>query len=165
MKPTRIHYFYAQNWPARILFWMFPMLCAVLMAIALGAPPNLHDFGADARSYLLLIGLAWLIGYFVAPLLGWFILGPIYHHRAELNGAPFQAGDMVELLVGRERGQVVRVAEVWDWRGDLRVDLAAVPGRSASAIFAFTQVMKASDAEPPVAPERQQPPSAPVAAR
>jgi hypothetical protein len=156
MKPTRMHYFYAQNWPAWIWFTVAPLLCVLIMANALGTPPHLYALGVEAKSYLFLLGLAWLLGYLVAGLLGWFIFGPVYHYRAELNGAPFQPGDRVQILVGRDRGRVVRVAEVWDWRGDLRVDLGDLAGRKRRTIFGFAQVIRATDAEPPVAADTPQ---------
>ncbi len=151
MKPTRMHYFYAQNWPAWIWFALAPLLCVWIMASALGPPPDFSTLGAEAKSNLVLLGFAWLLGFLVAVLLGWFIFGPIYHYRAELNGAPFQPGDRVQILVGRDRGRVVRVAEVWDWRGDLRVALGDLAGRKGRTIDDFVQVIKVTDAEPPAA--------------
>jgi len=156
MKPTRIHYFYAQNWPAWIWFAVAPLLGVLIMASALGAPPDLTTLGAEAKIYFFLLGLAWILGYLAAGLLGWFLLGPIYHYRAELNGAPFQPGDRVQILVGRDRGRVVRVAEVRDWRGDLRVDLGELADLKGRAIFHFAQIIKVTNAEAPVAADAQQ---------
>lgn len=151
-----MHYFYAQNWPAWIWFTVVPLLCVLLMASALGTPPDISALGAEAKSYLLLLGITWLLGYCAAGLVGWFILGPIYHYRAELNGAPFQTGDRVQILVGQNRGRVVRVAEVRDWRGDLRVDLGELANRKGKTMFHFAQVIKVDDAEPSVAADRPQ---------
>jgi len=149
MKPTRVHYFYAQNWPARIWIVIIPSLCVVLMARALGTPPKIGGFQADARSYLILLAIAWLLGLCVAALLGTFILAPLYRYRAQLNGYPFQPGDRVEILVGASRGRVVHVVEVCDWRGSLRLDLGELASPRARTSFHFAQVIKATDAEPP----------------
>ena len=127
-----------------------PTLFVFLMARALGPAPQIAGFGAEAKSYLLLLGLALLLGLCVVALTGPFILGPIYHHRAELNGAPFQAGDRVEILVGVNRGRVARVAEVWEWRGDLRVDWGSSEARARRTIFALTQIIKVRDDSPGV---------------
>jgi transcription elongation factor len=88
---------------------------------------------------------------------GTFVLGPIYFHRAQLNGAPFQPGDVVEILVGPNRGRVVRVLESWDWRGMVKVDLGA-PATSKRRgifrcryIFEETQLLKVADGEPHLA--------------
>jgi hypothetical protein len=120
--PTRAQRFFARNWLPWIWIVSFLALAVLLMASALGPVPELAGFGPDAKAYLLLIGIALLLGYCVAALLGPFVLGPIYHWRAEVNGAPFQPGDRVEILVGANSGRVARGAEVWDWRGSLRVD-------------------------------------------
>ena len=148
MKPTRSHYFYAQNWPAWIWFTVVPLLPALLVAIALGTPPDFAAPGSEAKSYYTLIGITWLLGLCVAGLVGWFVLGTLYQARAEINGYPFHAGDRVEILVGANRGRVVRVVEVWDWRGNLRVDLGEFARPGARVHFHFAQVIRADDAGP-----------------
>ena len=152
MAATRVHYFYAQNWPARIWIVAVPSLCVLLMAGALGSPPEIAGFQPEAKSYLFLLGIALLLGICVAALLGPFILGPLYHYRAELNGYPFQPGDRVEILVGANCGRVVRVVEEWAFRGgELRVDLGEFAHPKARTSFHFTEVIRVDDAEPPVA--------------
>jgi len=156
MKPTRAHYFFAQNWPVKIGIVLVPSLFVVLMARALDPAPEIAGFDAEARSYLFLLGIALLLGFCVVALMGPFILGPIYHYRAELNGAPFQTGDRVEVLVGANRGRVARVAEVWESRSDLRVDWNSSVARKGRTIFHFAQVIKVADAEPSVAADAAQ---------
>jgi hypothetical protein len=156
VKPTRAHYFYAQNWLARLWIVIIPALFVVLMAGALGPPPEISGLNADAKAYLFLLGISLLFGICVAALLGPFILGPLYHHRAELNGYPYRPGDFVEILVGPSRGRVARVVEVWDWRGNLRIDLGEVARPKSKTLFTFTEVIKRSDAEPPVAADAPQ---------
>ncbi len=160
MTPERARSFYARNWPARIWIVVFPALCVALMAVALGPPPELAGFKGDAKGYLLLLGLALLIGLCAAALLGPFLLGPLYHYRAERNGYPFHPDDRVELLVGANRGRVVRVVEVWDWRGDLRVDLGESARPGANTLFQFTQVVRVAEDAPPAVeqPELPAPP-------
>ena len=97
MKPTRLHYLYAYKWPGWICIVVVPLLCVALVARELGPPPALFPLETDARSYFLLLACAWLLGWASCALLGPFVLGPIYFHRAQLNGAPFQMGDSVEI--------------------------------------------------------------------
>lgn len=78
--------------------------------------------------------------------MGWFVIGPLYHYRAELNGYPFQPGDRVLLLTGANRGWVAPVKEVWDWRGTLVVDFADAPRPKANKYFGFVEVIKADRA-------------------
>jgi len=150
--PTRTHRFFARNWLPRIWIVAFPALAALLMASALAPAPDLAGLGPDAKAYLLLIGIALALGLCVAALLGPFVLGPIYHWRAEVNGAPFQPGDRVEILVGANRGRVARVAEVSDWRSSLRVEFTEPVARMAKTHFDFTQVLKVGVADSPVEP-------------
>lgn len=153
MKPTRLHYFYAYKWPVWIWIIVVPMLFVAFMARALGSPPALSTLEPDSKSYLLLIGLAWLLGMASCSLVGPFILGPVYFHRAQLNGAPFQVGDPVEILVGPNRGRVVRVLEPLDGRAMVKVDFAEPPGLKqkrtfrAGDTFEETQLLKVVDAE------------------
>jgi hypothetical protein len=147
--PTRAHRFFARNWLPGIWMTAFPTLAVLLMASALAPAPELAGLGPDAKAYILLIGIALALGLCIAALLGPFVLGPVYHWRAEVNGAPFQPGDRVEILVGANRGRVARVAEVWDWRGSLRVEFAEPVPRKDKTIFALTQVLRISAAESP----------------
>lgn len=128
MKPTRLHYFYAYKLPVWIWIIVVPQLCVVLMAKGLGPPPALCPPGTEAGSYLMLLGLAWLLGWAGSALVGPFVLGPIYFHRARLNGAPFQVGDPVRILVGPCRGRVVRVLASVDGRGMVTVYLGETVG-------------------------------------
>ena len=64
-----------------------------------------------------------------------YILGPVYFHRARLNGAPFQEGDLVEILVGPNRGRLTRVLETWEWRGMVKVALVNPATPTRKSIF------------------------------
>ncbi len=146
MKYTRAQCFYARDWLAWIWIVIFPALSALLMAVALGPAPPLGDFDADAKMYLTLLGISLLLGACVAALLGPFILGPIYHRRAVLNGYPYRPGDRVEILVGANRGCSVTVLEVRDWRGDLCVDPGGFVAPKGRTRFTYTEVMKTGEA-------------------
>ncbi len=99
-----------------------PLAGAGLMAAALAPVPDLATpLSRAARDYLLLLALGALLGWFIGGLLGVFVLGPLYYHRSQLNGAPFAAGDRVLILRGRDRGQVLAVVESLDYRGSMRL--------------------------------------------
>ena len=117
MKPTRAHYFYANNWPQRIWLVAWPLAAAGLMILVLGPAPDMSTpLSRDARGYLKLLGLAAAIAFLLGGLIGVFVLGPMYWHRAQLNGVPFAPGDRVEILAGRDRGRIATVAEYNDYR-------------------------------------------------
>ncbi len=132
------------------------------MASALGPPSSLSPLGSDGKSYLFLLGLAWLLGCAGGSLVGTFILGPIQFHRAQLNGAPYQPGDLVEILVGPNRGRIVRVQESLDGRGTVKVDLGEQTSPIGKSIFwsgeyfEETQLLKVGDAEQPLAGDAPQ---------
>ena len=61
--------------------------------------------------FIILITL--LLGFFSSYLFGWFVLGPLYHNRGLKNGAPFQEGDVVQIIAGPYRDRVVNVYATW----------------------------------------------------
>ena len=134
MKPTRAHYFYAENWPQRIWLVAWPLASAALMVAALG-PVEM------TWPYMKPVLLAAAAGFFTGGLVGVFVLGPMYWHRAVVNGVPFVPGDRVEILAGRDRGRVATVAEYIDYRLCVRLD----DGR----IFDVRKVMRVDDAAAP----------------
>ncbi len=148
-----MHYFYARKWPVWLWMILIPLSCTVLMSGLLGSPPSLSPLTPEAKSYVLLLALAWMFGWAGGALVGPFILGPIHHHRAQLNGAPFQTGDLVQVLVGPYRGRVTRVLEPLDGQGLVKVDLAQQAQRSWKSRFwcgnrfEETQLLKITAAE------------------
>jgi hypothetical protein len=70
------------------------------------------------------------------------VLGPFFHLGAKLNGAPFNVGDRVRILVGPRRDQVVRIYAVWKERNQVRVELDDLAKEKVKDIFSFTQVCR-----------------------
>ena len=117
MKPSRLQFFFAQDWPLRIWLILIPTCCAVASLYYCGWPP-----GMGLLWLLVIAALALAAGFFLAILVGLFVLGPIYCDRAVKNGAPFRVGDRVLILAGSHRGQVSKVYSAW--QGDsIRVEL------------------------------------------
>ena len=134
VKPTRLQYFFAGNWP--VIIWMvsFTILCP--LAVGFGYWPIVDLYG-DWNHWLVFLGvvlLAFPLGYFGAILVGWFVIGPLFYDRSVKNGEPFHEGDLVHILVGSHRDHVARVEKAWDaepWAGGHRVRLA--PRRTGQA--------------------------------
>lgn len=137
MTPTKKQYFYAQNWPARIWFAIVP----ALLAITLGRRLD-FDWSLSLRSAGL-AALLWALGWSVALLTGWFVLGPIYYGRGQLNGAPYKIGDRVHILVGEHRDRVLTVYEVWESRDQVRVDLGEDAKRATKDVYAYSEICRA----------------------
>ena len=69
----------------------------------------------------------------------WAILGSIV---ARHQGRPFEIGDKVAVLTGRERGTVTTVYEIWDTRGEVRVDLGPEARDAATDVFSEVEVVE-----------------------
>lgn len=90
------------------------------------------------------MALAALAAMFSAFLLSLFILGPIYDSQGIANGAPYQPGDLVLLLVGPHQGKVLPVYQVWDQRSEVRVWIGEPEERRADDVFGYAQVLRVS---------------------
>lgn len=89
---------------------------------------------------LLGIYLALVAGSILAAVL-WLILQPLYKSRCALNGAPFHEGDLVRILVGRHKDQVVRINSTW--RGDsVRVKLGEAEEEKFHDVFSPLELLR-----------------------
>lgn len=117
MTPTRAQLFYARNWPMRLWFLIIPVVLGTVFGRTYGLKPGMLT---EPRA-LGIAALCWLLGLLVSAITGWFILGPMYDARGITNGAPYQAGDEVLILVGERRGNVARISEAIEARDRVRV--------------------------------------------
>ncbi len=79
----------------------------------------------------------------LGAIVGMMTLGPVIYHVCRfLNGGPYQAGDNVYILVGPHRGRVVTIYEVWNTRGQVRVDLGEQAKREVKDVFDDLQVCR-----------------------
>ncbi len=148
MKASAIHYFFAQEWPAKI--W----LTAFLVLFPLGTAYmcwSLVAFSAVWTDWLIFFGsllIAVPLGWFVGILIGWPVLGPLYYDRGPRNGEPFHQGEAVQILTGRYRDRVVRVIDAYDTENcagahRVRVELGERV-ETGQDVFASYQVLRAS---------------------
>lgn len=145
-QPTRMQYFFAQEWPGRIWNMAIPLIVAIGTVRATGFS---FDLLTDWHSALWSVGifiLGLLLGYFVAILIGWPILGPIYYDRELKNGGPFKVGDSVQILAGPHKGRIARVYSTWQGNS-VRVELGEEAKKRFEDIFQPTQLLKEEDVE------------------
>ena len=151
MKPSRIHYFVAGDWPSKIWATVFPVGFACFAASScwqLLLSPTRWTDPLFVLGYLVSFAL---LGYFVSILVGWPILGPLYYARSLKNGEPFHIGDKVQVLSGPHRDRIVRVVNVFDiadWAGGHRIEVelgAAV--KEDHRVFRSTQVLRVESAQ------------------
>jgi hypothetical protein len=158
MKPSRIHYFFAEEWPARLWLMTGPVLEGLFALRA--CHPTLALLG-DWSSIPRWVGisvLGLLLAFFAPILLGWFVIAPLYYIRSVDNGEPFREGDLVHILVGHHRDRVVRVLETQDiapWAGAhrVRVDLGTSVGKDGEDVFRSYQILLVARDEPEPDPE------------
>jgi hypothetical protein len=147
VRPSRVHYFYADNWPQRL--WG----CA---AVALSIVGWWHAGGWVA----LLNGTNWLLAIvalvvfaalgLIAGLVVFVPIGiPLYHERMLKNGGPFQPGDTVQILSRSHRGRVSRVYAEWQG-GTVRVELGDQAKETFKDIFHHSELLRVQD-DPPQA--------------
>jgi hypothetical protein len=141
VEPTRVQYFYAGKWPTRLWRCAFQAISIVGWWHSTGLP---WFSTGDATTLLLAIGSLVLfvaLGHFVAVLVGWFVLGPVYFDRMLKNGGPFQPGDTVLVLSKPHRGCVARVYQVW--QGDaVRVELGDQAKGQLADIFQPIELLR-----------------------
>lgn len=125
------------------IYFLAAVIAGLCVAVAACRPSAamFHDW-----SYLLLF----IVSIVIAPVLffilslpcGFIVLVPLFRLGAKLNGAPFHAGDRVRILVGAHRDRIVQIYEVWEERGQVRVELDEQSRQKVKDVFSFTQVCR-----------------------
>jgi hypothetical protein len=60
------------------------------------------------------------------------------------NGAPFEVGEVVCILVGSNRDRTVRVYAVWSERGQVRVELGDTEKATITDVFGYWEICRAA---------------------
>jgi len=153
-----VQWFFAHNWPARLWLAVAPFAVPAAVCWLVRPLPWLLDHWLNAVAFAGTLVLAWLVGWFAANLLGWFVLAPLYYDQALRNGAPFRVGDSVRLLAGPHAGRVVWVYEVWGERGQVRVELGEQARDRVEDVYSDVEVCREAaapgPARQPAAPDR-----------
>lgn len=142
MQPTRIQYFFAADGPLKFA-WALGVglllggtIVACEPAAAISADPW------NAVPFLAALVLAVLLGLLGSTLLAGPLLGPLYWAQGLRNGAPYEPGDIVQILVGPHRGTVTGVWDVWPSRNQIRLDLGAAAREQVLDVFCYTEVVR-----------------------
>jgi hypothetical protein len=134
----------------------------VLVAFALMTQAYLTDgvFLLEP-GYLLLAMLAYIpagmLGLALGVFPGWMVIGNIV---SSIQGAPFRKGDTVCVLSGKYKGKVTTVYEVWECRGQVRVDLGKELKKAVEDVFCNVAVFKMRSAESDASPSPREGPGA-----
>ena len=123
MKPTKWQYFYASNWPGRIVFTLGTSVF-VIAAMWISSPSlELLSQRSYLISFIFSILCAVVGGFLATVVLAWPLFGILGTYENERNGAPFQVGDRVHILAGPHKDRVLRIYEIWEERRQVRVEL------------------------------------------
>ena len=138
---------FARNWPLKAWLLFGAIVGAVLTGRA--CEPTLSMLGHLWISALFSgsIAVGSVVGVFCAVALAPVILPPLYHLRAIRNGAPFQEGDYVHVLVAPYQDVIARVYEIWTDRNQLRIELGADAKRAVEDVFSFVEVCRVANAD------------------
>jgi hypothetical protein len=137
MKPSRLHFVIAHTF----------QICGVAGALAgVGLLfVSLNEAGAlipdvtivfwSVIAAVLMAAMGWVFG--VTFL--WMMFGKI---AARIQGWPFHVGDQVYILSGKNRNQIARIYEIWDERGQVRLELGDELKNAVEDVFCAVLVCR-----------------------
>ena len=137
MKPSFAHYVIAHT--AGISAGI-GALCGVALLIQMlrKADALIPDTATILWSIVAAIPMA-AMGWVFGMAFIWMILG---HQAAKIQGWPFQVGDEVCILSGKHINTITRIYEVWDSRGQVRLDLGEEAGSAVEDVFCAVAVCR-----------------------
>jgi hypothetical protein len=145
-KPTWMQCFLARDWLVKI--WLVSIPLAVAF-IAIRATDCTFASLTDWQSALGIVGilvLSLLLGFFLAVLLAWPVLGVIYYMIEDRNGGPFKVGDTVQILTGPYKGRVSQVYSTWQG-SSVRVELGEKEKEEFKDIFSPIALLREEPSE------------------
>jgi len=109
MKHTALQVIFAEDWLPKV--WIGGFVVTSMAALIIYFHPTFAVLGLSIFSVVLGIAilLGGLIAYLVSLVLGSCILPHVYRIRERLNGAPFEPGDVVEILKKPHRGRMAQI--------------------------------------------------------
>ena len=146
MKPAMHHYLLAHTATISIVIGIVGALGIMLFA--------LHEEGAliaewPVVGWILLAAIPIAgIGYILGIVFIWTILGGI---AARIQGWPFSNGDKVIILAGKHKGTVTTVYEVWEPRGQVRLELGSAAKDAVTDVLFAVAVTRTNNTEQVVA--------------
>jgi hypothetical protein len=144
MRPSAVQLFVAHDGPGRVLRTLGA--CSAVVVASRSCAASLEFGQLDLLLWCgAVLVLAFLAGWVIAFLASWPIVGPLYYSQGLKNGAPYQNGDSVLILVGAHRHRVVTVYDVWSERDQVRVQLGEREHEDVTDVYSFIEVCRAQD--------------------
>ncbi len=142
MKPAFHHYLLAHTAAFSIILGIIGAISLLLF--------TLHEEGALMAEWPVIGWIALTaipvagIGYIVGVVFIWSILGGI---AARIQGWPFAEGDEVVILSGKNRGRVTKVYEIWEPRGQVRLELGDEAKECVTDVYCAVAVTRTRNTE------------------
>jgi hypothetical protein len=137
MKAARYHYFIAHTSTFSMIVGVIAAISILLLALY-GEGALVADYGVWLWILLATIP-AGLIGLVLGVI---FIWGSLSHVAARIQGWPFKVGEEVVILLGKHKNSVTRIYEIWDERGQVRVDLGKELKESINDVYCAVAVCR-----------------------
>ena len=141
MKPNTINYLLAHS------FWLTTgsgaLIAIVLVTLYLGMDFQNLNMWLIALAILLYI-LAGVLGFILGAFPCWMLIGSLV---SKIHGSPYHVGDTVCVLSSKYKGTVSTVYEVWESRGQVKVDLGSEAKELVEDVFLDVAVFKMKSAE------------------
>ncbi len=111
IKTSAFQIIFAEDWLAKL--WCGGSVLATMAYLVVRLFPTFEMLGLSLSSAQLVFSIliAGVAAYFASLILGCYFLPPIYRIRERINGAPFQAGDIVKVLKKPHRGRIGRIVD------------------------------------------------------
>ena len=147
-QPTRMQYFFAQEWPINVVMVSIWLSIALVVVRATGLTlASLTDW-RSALTTVAIVVLSLILGFFAAILIGYMVLSPILQDRVIKNGGPFKVGDTVQILAGPHMGRISRVYSSANLQDDsVRVELGEIEKETLKDVFTSMELLRENDAE------------------
>lgn len=142
MRPSKVQYFFAQNWLS-YAFVYGSVLGAAVLAVKLSGLSRLvwHDISTLGLS-IVIAALGGAIGMFCSTIAGSCILGPLHQLIGRLNGAPYQPGDTVQILSNQKRDRIARVKQYDETLNIVLLDLGEETDKENSDMYSACEVCR-----------------------
>ncbi len=158
MKPGRLQTLFAEDWLAKL--WIGGIVAGVTIGFILQLLSTFAILGISLSSLVLGVAILLLsvIAYLASLVLGSCLLPPIYRMRERINGAPFQAGDLVEIMRKPYRGLKGEIIGAGEPRYGAFIRLENVPDGSKPLNIPWHAIRKYREAGAEAADADRQPP-------
>lgn len=136
-KPPPIHFFLAHGFQ---LSAGIGVLCVASSLFIFCSLANVWSTQATTHWSIIVACLAsFPLGWLLGAILLWPIVALV---ARKLNGAPYNKGDLVYILIGEKKHTISRIYEVWNERHQVRVDLGDSARQNINDVYSYHEICR-----------------------